>query len=42
MQGFYSLLTPRVAGIAGGPTPVTVSVTGAESDAGENKISKLS
>ena len=34
---------PWDAGIAGkGPIPVTVSVTGAESDVGKNRISKLS
>ena len=33
---------PHVMGNTMGTTPVTVSVTGAESDVGENRISKLS
>ena len=42
MRGPYCLLRPRTAGIVVDPTPVTGSVTGAVSDVGENKISKLS
>ena len=38
----YCLSPLRAAGIAVCPTPVPTSVTGAESDVDENRISKLS
>ena len=37
----YCLSRPCALGIANGPTPVTVSVTGAERDVSENRISKV-
>ena len=38
----YCLPPPHAAHIVWGPSPVTESVAGAESDAGQNRISKLS
>ena len=42
MRGPYSLLPPRMRVLHWGPTPGTVSVTGAKNDVAENRISELS